>query len=167
MKERFFVADFEAPQSIIYSAWADSKLFAPSSWKWSRLSSTSWRQVFRFNLVDGLLGLVFGMMRFCHFKSVRIGTRNRSLTSWKASFSFCLTWNTCFQKSNEYAIQQETKNVTNYNDLTIWLNYRGEIQNQPIDQVPVLSFEQGICLSISTAASSLPTLEPVFTPWNR
>ena len=109
-----------------------------------------------FNLVDGLLGLVFGMMRFCHLKSVRIETRNRSLTPWKASFSFCLTWNPCFQKSNEYAIQQETKNVTNYNDLTIWLNYRGEIQNQPIDQVPILFPEQGIRLCISTDASSLP-----------
>ena len=62
-----------------------------------------------FNLVDGLLGLVFGIIRFCPLKSVRIGSPNLSLTSWKVSFSFCFTLNTCVRKSNEYAIQQDTK----------------------------------------------------------
>ena len=40
--------------------------------------------------------------------------------------------------------------------LTIVDNCREEAQTQPIDQVLILPFEQGIRLRISTAASFLP-----------
>ena len=75
------------------------------------------------------------MMRCCHLKSVGIESPNLSLTSWQVSVSVCFTFNTCFRKSNEYARQQDTKNMTNYNDLTISRDPRKHI-GQASDSVP-------------------------------
>ncbi|WP_211344324.1 hypothetical protein, partial [Flavivirga rizhaonensis] len=53
--------------------------------------------------------------------SVRIGIPNLALTSWNVNCSFAFTLNNRRLKSSEYDILQDTKNMSNYNDLAILL----------------------------------------------